>query len=57
VEVENKDSWGWFVEALKYDLGTKDDMRYTIISYQQKVMLLLFLHFEFSCVTYCKFII
>ncbi|XP_039155563.1 uncharacterized protein LOC120287001 [Eucalyptus grandis] len=36
VEVENKDSWGWFVEALKYDLGTNDGVGYTVISDQQK---------------------
>ncbi|XP_056158389.1 uncharacterized protein LOC130134754 [Syzygium oleosum] len=38
VEVENKDSWGWFAKALKNDLGTKDGVGYTTISDHQKVL-------------------
>ncbi|PPS15214.1 hypothetical protein GOBAR_AA05361 [Gossypium barbadense] len=35
VEVENTDSWGWFLSLLSTDLGLKDRYGYTIINDQQ----------------------
>nr|GMD06144.1 uncharacterized protein LOC109147413 [Ipomoea batatas] len=36
VEIENKDSWRWFLELLKRDLGITNTFPWTIISDQQK---------------------
>ncbi|XP_019181684.1 PREDICTED: uncharacterized protein LOC109176748 [Ipomoea nil] len=36
VEIENTDSWGWFLELLKNDLGITNTYPWTIISDQQK---------------------
>ncbi|XP_071937522.1 uncharacterized protein [Coffea arabica] len=36
VEVENKNSWKWFIEFLKYDLSISEQNSWTIISDRQK---------------------
>ncbi|KAL3515876.1 hypothetical protein ACH5RR_022778 [Cinchona calisaya] len=36
VEIENKNSWRWFIEHLKYDLGIYDQQSWTFISDRQK---------------------
>ncbi|XP_027156709.1 uncharacterized protein LOC113757788 [Coffea eugenioides] len=36
VEVENKNSWKWFIEFLKYDLSISEQKSWTIISDRQK---------------------
>ena len=38
VEAENKMSWKWFVEFLKYDLEIYDQRKWTLISDRQKVL-------------------
>ncbi|XP_021859367.1 uncharacterized protein [Spinacia oleracea] len=39
VEVEDTDSWGWFLQLLEDDLDTHDGKGYTIMSDQQKGLL------------------
>lgn len=37
VEVENKDSWSWFLSLLAEDLNINDGYGWTVITDQQKV--------------------
>lgn len=37
VEIENKDSWRWFLTLLLEDIGSVEDMGWTFMSDQQKV--------------------
>ena len=39
VETENKSSWTWFIEFLKFDLTIQDQRQWTFISDRQKVWL------------------
>lgn len=36
VEIENKDTWGWFMTELCNDIGRVEDMGWTFISDRQK---------------------
>lgn len=41
VQVENKRAWGWFLEHLIKDLEMEDGRGWTLISGQQKVVLII----------------
>lgn len=52
VEIENKDSWKWFLTLLLKDIGSVEDMGWTFMSDQQKVNVNVHVDFPFLELVY-----
>ena len=44
MEVKSNDSWAWFPDLLKTNVQLEDGYGYTIMSYQQNVIIVIFIY-------------
>ena len=54
VELENEDSWNWFIDILIKDLGKSNDTGWTLISDRQKIYFFLLFTIEFDTIVLIK---